>query len=178
MKSHSYFNYKKNFLPFTFRYSVKKGFTLVEVLIVITILATLAIAVFIALNPGKRLADSRDSRRLTDVESILNAIHAYIIDNKGILPPSMVGDTAGTDYELGTASGGSCTALSQNNCNVTASNCDSLGADLTKYLKNVPMDPKTGTAALTGYVVNIDTNNIITVKACLGENNTSIQASR
>ena len=40
------------------------------------------------------------------------------------------------------------------------------------------MDPKTGTAALSGYAVSIDANNIITVKACLGENNTTIQTSR
>lgn len=170
MKFLNYLNNKK--------YFTNQAFTLIELIVVVAIIAALAIAIYIVLNPAKRLADSRDTRRLTDVESILNAVHEYIIDNKGSLPSSMVGDTAGTDYEIGTATGAGCTALSQNNCSVSATNCDNLGADLTKYLKSFPTDPKSGTASLTGYVISIDTNNIVTVKACLGENNTAIQASR
>jgi len=178
MKFQIYHTRKRKYLGFPLNDYNNIGFTLIELIVVIGIIAALAVAVFVSLNPVKRLADARDSHRATDVENILDAVHSYIIDNKGSLPPSMVGDTAGTDYEIGTATGGSCTALSQNNCNVTATNCDNLSADLTKYLKSIPMDPKSGTAALTGYVVTIDTNNIVTIKACLGENNTSIQVSR
>ncbi len=178
MKLHIPLNSKKNHSSYALRHSLAKGFTLIELLIVVGIIAALAVTVFVVLNPAKRLADSRDSRRIADVESILNAVHSYILDNKGSLPSSITGDTAGTDYELGTASGASCIALTQNNCTVSLGNCDNLGSDLTKYFKSFPLDPKTGTAALTGYVINIDANNIVTIKACLGENNTAIQISR
>ncbi len=154
------------------------GFTLIELLVVIAIIAALSVIVFVALNPAKRLQDSRDARRQSDVESMLTAVHAYIVDNKGVLPPSLLGDTASTDYMLGSGTGGTCPALTQNNCAVTAGNCDNLGPDLTKYLKQLPTDPKTGTQVVSGYAVNIDANGIVTVKACLSENNTAIQSSR
>ena len=64
----------------------KKGFTLIEVLLVIAILAILAAIVIIAVNPGKQLATARDGVRLADVNTILNAIHQYSLDNEGLLP--------------------------------------------------------------------------------------------
>jgi type IV pilus assembly protein PilA len=58
--------------------SFKKGFTLVELLIVIAILAVLAAAVVIVLNPGELLAQARDSQRLSDMDAMKNAITIYI----------------------------------------------------------------------------------------------------
>ena len=63
-----------------------KGFTLIELLLVIGIIAILAVAVFVALNPAKRFADARDARRESDVETILSALHQYNIDQKGVFP--------------------------------------------------------------------------------------------
>ncbi|MDE2588934.1 MAG: prepilin-type N-terminal cleavage/methylation domain-containing protein, partial [Patescibacteria group bacterium] len=40
-----------------------KGFTLIELLVVITIISTLLVVVFVALNPGGRLQQARDARR-------------------------------------------------------------------------------------------------------------------
>ena len=59
-------------------YSFKKGFTLVELLIVIAILAVLAAAVVIVLNPGELLAQARDSQRLSDMDTLKNALTIYI----------------------------------------------------------------------------------------------------
>ncbi len=156
----------------------KNGFTLIELIVVIAIIAVLAVVVFVGLNPAKRLADARDSRRTTDVNSLLTAIHSSIIDTRGAQPTSLLGDTPGLDYQIGTATGAACLSLNQNNCAVSSGNCDNLTSDLAKYLKTLPIDPKVGTASLSGYVVNVDANNIVTVKACYGENNTSIQSSR
>jgi len=50
------------------------GFTLVELLIVIAILAVLAAAVVIILNPAELLAQARDSQRISDLKSISNTI--------------------------------------------------------------------------------------------------------
>lgn len=52
-------------------------FTLLEVLIVISILAVLASVSFIAINPYEQIKKSRDSRRLFDLRSLDTAIGIY-----------------------------------------------------------------------------------------------------
>jgi len=56
----------------------KKGFTLLELLIVIAILAILASVTFVALNPAELLKKSRDTQRLADLASVKTAINYYI----------------------------------------------------------------------------------------------------
>lgn len=58
----------------------KKGFTLIELLIVIGILAILAAVTLVALNPAELLRRSRDSRRLSDLDSIRSALTLYLAD--------------------------------------------------------------------------------------------------
>lgn len=59
----------------------KKGFTLVELLIVMGILAVLATATAIILNPGELLAQSRDARRVADLNTVYSAIDLYLSGN-------------------------------------------------------------------------------------------------
>ncbi|MDQ5970976.1 MAG: hypothetical protein QG603_753, partial [Patescibacteria group bacterium] len=40
-----------------------KGFTLIELIIVIAVIALLAAATFVAINPAKRVGDANNSRR-------------------------------------------------------------------------------------------------------------------
>mgnify|MGYP001559241742 CR=1 FL=1 len=163
-----------------------RGFTLIELLIVITIIATLAVTVFVALNPAQRLKDAKDARRTSDVDTILTAIHAAIVDNKGSVPTNL--PAAGTERQLGTGSSVDCaTALTANGCNTPASTaCTDLMAnvaiDLIPYLKSMPIDPSGGTTYTplkTGYSVARDANDIITITAC-GKEGTgaNIQSSR
>jgi len=58
-----------------------KSFTLVELLIVIAILAVLAAAVVIVLNPAELLAQARDSQRISDLESLKKSVDIFIVDN-------------------------------------------------------------------------------------------------
>lgn len=162
--------YNKGFAP------LRSGFTLIELLVVITIIATLAVVVFVALNPGARLIAARDARRTSDVDSILTAIHEDIVDSKGVSPLT---DTA--EHQLGTATS-SCT-ISTGGCNVTADACLDLSSALSKYLKSIPTDPLNGTAATTHYSVQQDANGLVTVRACgtgtgTTEGTTNISASR
>ena len=152
-------------------FNQKKGFTLIELLVVIGIIAALTAVVFVALNPTKRFTDARNARRVTDADTILSAVHQYIVDNNGAMPVG-IGLSAS---QIGTCVSGGATL-----CVGATSTCIDLGATLgsNKYLKTNPIDPSTsGSAATTGYSIAKDVNNLFTVNACLSEG-TTIAISR
>jgi len=53
----------------------KKGFTLIEMLIVITIIAVLASLILVGMGGAR--ARSRDSRRIADLHNVMNALELY-----------------------------------------------------------------------------------------------------
>ncbi len=63
----------------------KKGFTLIEVLVVIGIIAILAAVVLVAVNPARQFKLARDSQRTSNVNAILNALGQNISEHKGSL---------------------------------------------------------------------------------------------
>jgi prepilin-type N-terminal cleavage/methylation domain-containing protein len=144
-----------------------RGFTLLEVLLVVAILALLAGIVIVAINPGRQLANSRNAQRNSDVKTILNAIYQYNIDNAGVMPSTIT--TTATDV-----------------CNTTGSNCTGL-IDLgvltasSKYLVGIPKDPQCASLCATystGYKVSKDVNNRITVSSTYSELGATITVSR
>lgn len=147
----------------------QKGFTLVELLIVMAIITTLTTLIFVSLDPITRFAEARNSRRTTDTNSILTAIHEFIIDNDGDVPTGL--DT--TERQLGI-----CTGTGKTLCSDAADDCLNLSTDLARYFKTIPQDPGEGTSETTGYSVYLDINNIVTVKACQAELEETIEASR
>lgn len=78
----------------------QKGFTLVEVLLVVVIIAILAAIVIVAINPARQIAQSNNTQRSTEVKAVLDAVHEYAVDNRGTLPtgititPTVVGSGA------------------------------------------------------------------------------------
>src|SRR3989344_4984084 len=87
--------------------SLQRGFTLIEILIVIGILAILATVVLIALNPARQFAQARDSQRVANINAILNAIGQRIADNKGIFETGCAaGAIPTTDTDMQSAAGG------------------------------------------------------------------------
>jgi prepilin-type N-terminal cleavage/methylation domain-containing protein len=64
----------------------KKGFTLIELLIVIGIIAILAAAIIIAINPGQQFKQARNATRWSHMNSLANAVYSYVISNGGVYP--------------------------------------------------------------------------------------------
>ena len=60
--------------------NTKKGFTLLELLIVIGILAILATVAILIINPAELLRRSRDSARISDLNTLKSAIGLYLTD--------------------------------------------------------------------------------------------------
>ena len=157
------------------------GFTLIELLVVITIIAILATVVFVALNPIQRFRDARNSRRWTDVNNILTALHECIIDNDGSTTDCIPANEAdggnaivfdGTEYEIVTDASGEDSGCDSPCTNAGESDdCIALDAatDFSAYLKELPVDPGGVTTGHTEYQISIDTNNIITITSCSAE---------
>jgi prepilin-type N-terminal cleavage/methylation domain-containing protein len=62
----------------------KKGFTLIEILLVLGIIAILAGIVLVAVNPSRQFKQARDSQRVSNVNAILNAVGQNIADHRGV----------------------------------------------------------------------------------------------
>ena len=81
------------------------GFTLLELLIVIGILAILATVVVLALNPVEYLKKSRDSVRIQDLTALRKALDFAEVENKSLGAANTVSvsipDTSGTCTNLG-----------------------------------------------------------------------------
>lgn len=61
-----------------------RGFTLVEILIVIGMLAILTTIVLVAVNPLRQFAQARNSQRQANVSALLNAVSNRVADNRGV----------------------------------------------------------------------------------------------
>lgn len=153
------------------------GFTLIELLVVISIIAVLAVIVFVALDPVTRFRDARNSRRWTDIANILTAVHECIVDNGGITTDCYTA-TAGETYEIVSNASSGCDDVCTNVTSDT--HCLDLDSatDMGTYLKVLPYDPGGVTAGHTEYTFTVDSNNIVSIEACAAEGGISISTSR
>jgi len=69
-----------------------KGFTLVELLIVIAIIGVLAVVVLVAINPVEQLAKTRDSGRISTVTQLGHAMQAYYTSQDAAYPAEATWD--------------------------------------------------------------------------------------
>ena len=155
-----------------------KGFTLIELLIVIGIIGILAAIILVAVDPAKRLKQSRNARRFAETNALLNAILNYTVDNRGRLPAAIASATAGVPTVIGTATTTSVTDTACPNHLTgagTATFITDLGSDtefVDDYISSIPVDPRgtndvdTYSSAMTGYYVVRSTNGRIEVGAC------------
>lgn len=137
--------------------TAKRGFTLIEILVVIGIIAILATIVIVAINPARQFAQANNTTRTSNLNTILNAIGQNMADNKGVF-----GGVCGNLLPIPTAS---------STIGTGAGNLD-LTCLAPTYLTSLPQDP-TGSAADTKYQVSVNSTGRVmlcapTVEAALG----------
>lgn len=142
---------------------MKRGFTLLEVLLVVAAISILAGIVILALNPTKQLADTRNAQRRIDVNTILNGIYQYAIDNNGSVPATI--STGAIEI---CKTGATCTGLLD--LSVLTAN--------QKYLVSMPFDPSYATAGGTAYFASKSANGRVTVNAPNAENSATVSITR
>lgn len=144
----------------------QKGFTLIEILLVVAAIAILAGIVIVAINPAKQLGDTRNASRNSAVNTILNAITQYSVDNNGILPSGIT--LVPTEICSSSVATTSCTGL------VDLSVLTAGG----KYVTAIPDEPQKTNADGAGYMVSKNSNGRITVSASFAESGATISVTR
>lgn len=150
----------------------RRGFTLLELVVVAAIVALLAVAAVIAINPASQFAKARNGKRWSDISAVLGAIGQNIADNNGTFSCSTGALPTSTALVMA-ASGTAVYNIAP--CLVPV------------YLEKLPYDPlatstyyyTSATAYYTGYIIiQATTTGRITVSAPSAELGEAISVTR
>lgn len=147
----------------------KSGFTLIEVLVVIGIIAVLAAVVLVAVNPARQFKLARDSQRTANITAILNAIGQNLSENNGVFK-----------------CGGTVTAFPTSSTTMKNSGgFDIAPCIIPTYISSLPFDPNkpgahfgSNTDYDTQYLISQDGTGRITVSADAEVSSTTISVTR
>lgn len=98
----------------------QKGFTLVEILIVVSLIAILAVVALITINPAEAQRRARDTQRIKDISTLQSIVEQYLSDNPSDFTPITATSTGLT-----------------NDCSASGW----IGIDLCRYANTLPIDP-------------------------------------
>jgi len=137
----------------------RRGFTLVELLLVVGIIGTLSYVVATAINPTQQLSQAYDAKRQSDVLSIVNAVNQYVIDNH-TFPLAL-------------------TSILQQICRSSSPGCGSydLSFLIPTYLGDIPSDPH-ALGDGTGYYLGKDWRGRTVVVAPMSQLTMNIMAGK
>lgn len=146
-------------------FHIKKGFALIELMVVIGILGVLLAITLVAINPSKQFQQANNTKRRSDVNAILSAVGQVIIESKGQIPAAIT---------------------------TTVQTISNTGADLCSlltptYIAELPVDPLTnggtaisncGVAYTTNYTIVKNSTGRVTVAAPSAQNGETISVSQ
>jgi len=139
-----------------------RGFTLIEILLVVALIAILATVTIVAINPARNMANTRNAERSSEVGQILNAVSQYLTEE------------GHTVSGLGTIA--TCPAVT--NIGSGTGNVNLAAVLVPVYIPAIPTDPVGGTAENTGYTICVSAENRFTVAAPGAEGGKTISVQR
>ena len=139
----------------------QKGFSLLELLIVLGVLMILGTAVFYWVDPVAQVGKAEDKRRQNDILNIANAFTSYARDHKGALP--ILGQVNSSKKVLCSIQSGT-----QLTCGASTEYCLAISDQdfFDKYLGRLPTDPDKSSETDTGYYILADASNNIVFGSC------------
>ncbi len=141
--------------------SINSGFTLLELIIIVTIILALGAATFIWIDPVERIGQAKQARRQDDVMTLSAAFTDYAQSHKGALPV-----LGAVTTEKKVICNNQTEALLA--CDTSSEYC--LKIDDTdffnKNITNLPIDPDKSSDSDTGYYIEKDANDNIIIGAC------------
>lgn len=139
-----------------------KGFSLIEILVVVALIIILATITIVAINPAKNFRDTRNAQRSADVMQILNAVTQYTSEEGHLIGDLGTIPDCATPVAIGSAVG---------NVNLTTTLVE-------EYIVEIPADPSIGTVENTGYTICQTTSGRVQIAAPSAEDNKIIEVRR
>lgn len=150
----------------------KKGFTILDSLVIIAALCVVAFLGYLVLNPEKEGAESRNIHRSADISSVLTTLSTYISNTREIPQAIPVSSE--------------CIFIGNEICKMGPYDCKGL-VDLSflsdmvsgeSSVLTLPSDPASKSLNGTGYYVSHDGNGNLTVCAPYAERNVEVSFTK